>query len=78
MGLTSFGVGTGVAVGATLVGIGTQAPKAAAEAVVPTIFRNSRRDNLRRLDILNPPVKFGQSTVESAVYNPLMTLGVGV
>jgi hypothetical protein len=53
-------------------------PQTAAEAVVPTIFRNSRRDDLLRLGILNPPVKFGQSTVESAVYNPLMTLGVGV
>jgi len=39
-------VSIGVAVVATLVGVGVQAPRAAAEAVAPTIFRNARRDSL--------------------------------
>jgi hypothetical protein len=44
--------GTAVDVGVAFVEVwGVQAPSVAAEAAIPTIFRNSRRESVRRLDI---------------------------
>jgi hypothetical protein len=44
--------GTTVDVGVAFVEVwGVQAPSVAAEAAIPTIFRNPRRENVRRLDI---------------------------
>ena len=44
--------GTAVDVGVAFVEVwGVQAPNVAAEAAIPTIFRNSRRESVRRLDI---------------------------